>query len=86
LLCLIIGLAVAIERILYLSFSKINTKKFIAQFEEALNNGGIEAAKEVARNTKGPLPASTIRGHCATTRVWTLLRKPLHRTVRYRMV
>ena len=54
LLCLIIGLAVAIERILYLSFSKINTKKFIAAFEEALNNGGIEAAKELARNTKGP--------------------------------
>ena len=51
LLCLIIGLAVAIERILYLSFSKINSKKFIAKFEEALNNGGIEAAKEVARNT-----------------------------------
>ncbi|MBO5759446.1 MAG: MotA/TolQ/ExbB proton channel family protein, partial [Rikenellaceae bacterium] len=55
LLCLIIGMAVSIERILYLSFSKINTKKFIAQFEEALNNGGIEAAKEVARNTKGPV-------------------------------
>jgi biopolymer transport protein ExbB len=62
LLCLIIGLAVAIERILYLSFSKINTKKFIAQFEEALNNGGIEAAKEVARNTKGPVASIYYQG------------------------
>lgn len=62
LLCLIIGLAVAIERILYLSFSKINSKKFIAKFEEALNNGGIEAAKEVARNTKGPVASIFYQG------------------------
>ena len=62
LLCLIIGLAVAIERILYLSFSKINTQKFIAQFEAALNEGGIEAAKEVARNTKGPVASIYYQG------------------------
>lgn len=62
LLCLIIGLAVAIERILYLSFSKINTKKFIAKFEEALNNGGIEAAKEVARSNKGPVASIFYQG------------------------
>ena len=62
LLCLIIGLAVAIERILYLSFSKINTKKFIAEFEAALNEGGIEAAKELARNTKGPVASIYYQG------------------------
>ncbi len=62
LLCLIIGLAVSIERILYLSFSKINTKKFIAKFEAALNEGGIEAAKEVARNTKGPVASIYYQG------------------------
>jgi len=55
LLCLVIGLAVAIERILYLTLSTINTKKFIAQVEEALKNGGIEAAKEVCRNQRGPI-------------------------------
>ena len=49
LLCLVIGLAVAIERILYLSLSTINSKKLIASVEEALKNGGIEAAKEVCR-------------------------------------
>lgn len=62
LLCLIIGLAVAIERILYLSFSKINTKKFIAKFEAALEEGGIEAAKEVARKTKGPVASIYYQG------------------------
>ena len=62
LLCLIIGLAVAIERILYLSFSKINTKKFIAKFEAALNEGGIEAAKEVARSNKGPVASIFYQG------------------------
>lgn len=62
LICLIIGLAVSIERILYLSFSKINTKKFIAEFEAALAEGGIEAAKEVARNTKGPVASIYYQG------------------------
>lgn len=55
LLCLVIGLAIAIERILYLSLSTINSKKLIANVEEALKNGGIEAAKEVCRNTRGPI-------------------------------
>jgi len=55
LLCLVLGLAIAIERILYLSLSSINTKKFIAQVEDALKNGGIEAAKEVCKNTRGPI-------------------------------
>ncbi len=55
LLCLVIGLAVAIERMLYLSLSTINTKKFINQVEETLKNNGIEAAKEVCKNTRGPI-------------------------------
>lgn len=55
LLCLVIGLAVAIERILYLTLSTINKKKFIAKVEEALKNGGVEAAKEVCRNERGPI-------------------------------
>ena len=46
-ICLIIGLALAIERILYLSFSKINTKKLVEKVEDALKEGGIEKAKEV---------------------------------------
>ncbi|MCR5071121.1 MAG: MotA/TolQ/ExbB proton channel family protein [Bacteroidales bacterium] len=54
-ICLIIGLALAIERILYLSFSKINTKKLVEKVEAALKEGGIEKAKEVCRNTRGPV-------------------------------
>ncbi|MGN0091615.1 MAG: MotA/TolQ/ExbB proton channel family protein [Alistipes sp.] len=62
LLCLILGLAIAIERILYLSLSTINTKKFIAAVEKALNEGGIEAAKELCRNTKGPIASIYYQG------------------------
>ncbi|MCM1151178.1 MAG: MotA/TolQ/ExbB proton channel family protein [Alistipes sp.] len=62
LLCLVIGLAVAIERILYLSLSTINSKKLINAVEEALQNGGIEAAKEVCRNTRGPIASIYYQG------------------------
>lgn len=55
LIVLVLGLAIAIERILFLGLSTINTKKFIASVEKALNEGGIEAAKAVCRDTKGPI-------------------------------
>ena len=62
LLCLVFGLAIAIERMLYLSLSTINSKKLIAQVEEALKKGGIEAAKEVCRNTRGPIASIYYQG------------------------
>ena len=62
LLCLVIGLAVAIERILFLSLSTINSKKLIANVEEALKKGGIEAAKDVCRNTRGPIASIYYQG------------------------
>ena len=62
LLCLVFGLAVAIERMLYLSLSTINSKKLIAQVEEALKKGGIEAAKEVCRNKRGPVASIFYQG------------------------
>ena len=62
LVCLVIGLAVAIERMLFLSFSNINTKKFITKFEETLNNEGVEAAKDLCRNTKGPVASIYYQG------------------------
>ena len=55
--CLILGLALCIERILYLGFSKTNTKKLLAKVEDALKNGGVEAATDVCRNTRGPVAA-----------------------------
>ena len=62
LLCLILGLAIAIERIIYLNLSTINTKKFVSDVESALNSGGIEAAKEVAKNTAGPVASIFYQG------------------------
>ena len=62
LLCLVFGLAVAIERILFLSLSTINSKKLIAAVEEALKKGGIEAATEVCRNTRGPIASIYYQG------------------------
>lgn len=61
-LCLIFGLAIAIERVIYLNLSDTNTKKFIAGFEDALNNGGIEAAKEYCRNYRGPVASIFYQG------------------------
>lgn len=61
-LCLIFGLAIAIERVIYLNLSDTNTKKFIAGFEDALNNGGIEAAKEYCRNERGPVASIFYQG------------------------
>ena len=61
-ICLIIGLALSIERILYLSFSKTNTKKLIESVEKALAEGGIEKAKDVCRNTRGPVASIFYQG------------------------
>ena len=61
-LCLILGLAVAIERILYLSLSKTNTKKLLSNIEAALKEGGIEKAKDVCRNTRGPVASIFYQG------------------------
>ncbi len=55
--CLILGVATAIERIIYLSLSNVNTKKVLQQVEEALNTEGVEGAMEVCRNTRGPVGA-----------------------------
>ena len=62
LVCLVIGLAIAIERMLFLAFSNINTKKFIANFEETLNQNGVEAAKDLCRNTRGPVASIYYQG------------------------
>ncbi len=55
LLTLIFGLAISIERIIYLSMASVNTKKILSGVESALESGGIDQAKEVVRNTRGPV-------------------------------
>ena len=61
-ICLVLGLALSIERILYLSFSKTNTKKLIADVEKALAEGGIEKAKDVCREARGPVASIYYQG------------------------
>ena len=62
LLCLILGLAIAIERIIFLNLSTTNSKKLAQRVEDALNSGGVEAAKDVCRNTKGPVASIFYQG------------------------
>jgi len=62
LVTLILGLAIAIERIIYLNMASTNTDKLVNNVEEAINSGGIEAAKEVCRNTKGPVASIFYQG------------------------
>lgn len=61
-LALIFGLAIAIERVIYLNMSTTNTKKLLANVEEALEKGGVDAAKEVCRNTRGPIASIFYQG------------------------
>ena len=62
LLCLILGLAVAIERIITLNLATSNNKKLLGQVEDALASGGVEAAKDVCRNTQGPVASIFVQG------------------------
>lgn len=62
LLCLILGLAISIERIIYLNLSSTNSKKLVKDVEDALASGGVNAAKEVCRNTAGPVASIFYQG------------------------
>jgi biopolymer transport protein ExbB len=62
LICLILGLAIAIERIIHLNMASTNTKKLLADVEDALSAGGADAAKEVCRNTRGPVASIFMQG------------------------
>ena len=62
LLCLILGLALAIERIIYLNMATTDTDKLLNNVESALQSGGVDAAKEVCRNTNGPVASIFYQG------------------------
>ena len=62
LICLVLGLAFAIERIFYLNLASTNSQKLLAKVEEAMKNGGVEKAKDVCRDTKGPLAGVFYQG------------------------
>jgi biopolymer transport protein ExbB len=62
LICLILGLAISIERIIHLNLATTNVSKLLNKVDQALNSGGIEAAKEVCRNTNGPVASIFVQG------------------------
>ena len=61
-LCLILGLAIAIERIIYLNLATTNSKKLIEGVESAISSGGVNEAKELCRNTRGPVASIFYQG------------------------
>jgi biopolymer transport protein ExbB len=54
LVCLILGLAIAIERIITLSLATVNTKKLVEDLETAINDGDMDKAKQICKSTAGP--------------------------------
>jgi biopolymer transport protein ExbB len=62
LICLIIGLAISIERIITLNLATTNTTSLLSRIEDALAKGGVPAALEVTRNTRGPVASIFTQG------------------------
>ncbi|HPE40059.1 MAG TPA: MotA/TolQ/ExbB proton channel family protein [Bacteroidales bacterium] len=62
LVCLILGLALVIERIFYLNLATVNSAKLLEKIEDAIKTGGVSKAKELCRNTKGPLAGVFYQG------------------------
>lgn len=61
-ICMILGLAIAIERIIFLNLSSTNSEKLIFQVESALRSGGVKSAQDVCRNTAGPVAGIFLEG------------------------
>ncbi len=51
----VLGLAISLERAWNLTRASVNTRKFMAKIQTALKEGGVDAAKEVCENTRGPV-------------------------------
>ena len=63
LIIMIMGLAISIERIFYLNLATVDANKLLQKVEEALEGeGGVEAAKEICRNTRGPVASIFFQG------------------------
>jgi biopolymer transport protein ExbB len=62
LVTLILGLALSIERIIYLNLSTSNTEKLLNKVETALDTEGIDGAKEICKNTRGPVASIFFQG------------------------
>lgn len=61
-LALVLGLSFCIERIIYLSLSEINAKKFMADVDAKIKEGDIDGAKTLCRDTRGPVASICYQG------------------------
>lgn len=61
-IALIFGLAFCLERIIYLNLAETNPSKLLKGIEEALDRGDVEAAKTIARDTRGPIASIAYQG------------------------
>ncbi len=61
-IALVVGLAFCIERIIYLSLSEINAKKLMKEIDEKVQQDDIEGAKDLCRNTRGPVASICYQG------------------------
>ncbi|MBK8703697.1 MAG: MotA/TolQ/ExbB proton channel family protein [Saprospiraceae bacterium] len=62
LLCLILGLAFCIERIITLNIGTTNTDKLLARIDDELKTGNVEGALEVCKSTQGPTASVLYEG------------------------
>ena len=62
LLALILGLALVIERIIYLNLATTNSKKLLVSIEDAIKSGGVDSAKDICRDTRGPVASIFYQG------------------------
>ncbi len=61
-LALVLGLAFCIERIIYLSLSEIDAKRFMHDVDAKIEEGDIEGAKTLCRSTRGPVASICYQG------------------------
>jgi len=62
LIILLIGMAISIERIIYLTLATANSKKLLAGIEAKMKNGDVEGAKNLCKNTRGPVASIFTQG------------------------
>lgn len=61
-IALVLGLAFCIERLIYLSMAEINAKRFMAEIDTLIEHDEIEKAKDLCRNTRGPVASVCYQG------------------------
>ena len=62
LIILLIGMAISIERIIYLTLASANSKKLLLAIEAKMKNGDVEGAKQICKNTRGPVASIFTQG------------------------